>query len=336
MLESLAAALADRYTIEREIGAGGMGTVYLARELKHDRQVALKVLRPEIASHLGVVRFLNEVKVTAKLDHPHILTLIDSGEADEFLWYVQPFVRGESLRAKLDREKQLSIEEAVAITRQVASALEHAHQRGVIHRDIKPANILIHEGEAMVADFGIALAVTEAEIGDHRFTFVNQNIRRLDVAMNHAALVRVLERAGDLPGDGHRFFDAELLLAIELGPERFAPHEGLDVPQELIGLAGVDQREDVRMIEPRGDLHFIEKSDDAEVRGDFWAQNLERDLAVVLQLAREVHCPHAAGPDFAFDRVPIGKCCGQGFLHSLASLRGWAPAAPYYIRTIPR
>ena len=168
MLESLAAALADRYTIEREIGAGGMGTVYLARELKHDRQVALKVLRPEIASHLGVVRFLNEVKVTAKLDHPHILTLIDSGEADQFLWYVQPYVRGESLRAKLDREKQLSIEEAVAIAKQIASALNHAHQKGVIHRDIKPANILIHEGEAMVADFGIALAVTEAS--DSRMT----------------------------------------------------------------------------------------------------------------------------------------------------------------------
>ena len=162
MEQKLAAALADRYTIEREIGSGGMGTVYLARELKHDRQVALKVLRPEIASHLGVVRFLNEVKVTARLDHPHILTLIDSGESDEFLWYVQPFVRGESLRAKLDRERQLSIEEAVAIARQVASALHHAHQKGIIHRDIKPANILIHEGEAMVADFGIALAVSEA------------------------------------------------------------------------------------------------------------------------------------------------------------------------------
>jgi serine/threonine-protein kinase len=135
MLESLAAALADRYTIGRELGAGGMGTVYLARELKHDREVALKVLRPEIASHIGVVRFFNEVKITAKLDHPHILTLIDSGESGDFLWYVQPFVRGESLRAKLDREKQLSIEEAVAIARQVAGALDHAHQRGVVHRD---------------------------------------------------------------------------------------------------------------------------------------------------------------------------------------------------------
>jgi len=166
--QALFALLADRYVMERQIGAGGMGTVFLARELKHDRQVALKVLSPEIASHLGVVRFLNEVKITAKLDHPHILTLIDSGQSDDFLWYVQPFVRGESLRAKLDREGQLPLEEALAITRQVASALHHAHQKSVIHRDIKPANILIHEGEAMVADFGIALAVTEAS--DSRMT----------------------------------------------------------------------------------------------------------------------------------------------------------------------
>src|ERR1700752_2983237 len=168
MEQAVAAALADRYTIVREIGSGGMGTVYLAKELKHDREVALKVLRPEIASHMGALRFLNEVKITARLDHPHILTLIDSGEADEFLWYVQPFVRGESLRAKLDRERQLSIDEAVSLARQVLSALEHAHQRGVVHRDIKPANILIHEGEAMVADFGIALAVSEAS--DSRLT----------------------------------------------------------------------------------------------------------------------------------------------------------------------
>ena len=168
MEQGIAAALADRYTIVREIGSGGMGTVYLAKELKHDREVALKVLRPEIASHMGSLRFLNEVKITARLDHPHILTLIDSGEADEYLWYVQPFVRGESLRAKLDRERQLSIDEAVSLARQVLSALEHAHQRGVVHRDIKPANILIHEGEAMVADFGIALAVSEAS--DSRLT----------------------------------------------------------------------------------------------------------------------------------------------------------------------
>src|SRR5713101_8009531 len=158
----LTTALAGRYAIERELGAGGMATVYLARDLKHDRDVALKVLRPELAAVLGAERFLQEIHISARLDHPHILTLIDSGECNGFLWYVLPYVRGESLREKLTREKQLSLEEAVRIATQVASALDYAHRHGVVHRDIKPDNILLHEGEAVVADFGIALAVREA------------------------------------------------------------------------------------------------------------------------------------------------------------------------------
>src|SRR2546428_3780163 len=158
----LTTALVGRYAIERELGAGGMATVYLARDLKHDRDVALKVLRPELAAVLGAERFLQEIRISARLDHPHILTLIDSGESDGFVWYVLPYVRGESLREKLTREQQLSIEEAVRIATQVASALDYAHHHGVIHRDIKPENILLHEGEAVVADFGIALAVREA------------------------------------------------------------------------------------------------------------------------------------------------------------------------------
>jgi TolB-like protein/Tfp pilus assembly protein PilF len=158
----LIAALAGRYAIERELGAGGMATVHLARDLKHDRNVALKVLRPNIAAALGAERFLQEIHISARLDHPHILTLIDSGETDGFVWYVLPYVRGESLRDKLTREKQLSIAEVVRIATQVASALDYAHDHGVIHRDIKPENILLHEGEAVVADFGIALAVREA------------------------------------------------------------------------------------------------------------------------------------------------------------------------------
>ena len=158
----LAAALARRYAIERQLGAGGMATVYLARDLKHDREIALKVLRPEIAAALGAERFLREIQISAKLDHPHILTLIDSGAAAGFLYYVLPYVRGESLRDKLDREKQLGIAEALAITTQVASALDYAHRQGVVHRDIKPENILLREGEAVVADFGLALAVREA------------------------------------------------------------------------------------------------------------------------------------------------------------------------------
>ncbi len=164
----LKVALADRYTIERELGAGGMATVYLARDMKHDRPVALKVLRPELAAVLGAERFLREIRLTAQLQHPHILTLIESGEADGFLYYVMPFVEGESLRDHLRREGQLPLDEALRITRVVASALDFAHGHGVIHRDIKPENIMLHEGEPMVADFGIALAVSTA--GQERLT----------------------------------------------------------------------------------------------------------------------------------------------------------------------
>ena len=145
-----------------------MATVYLAQDLKHDREVAIKILRPQLAAVLGPERFLAEIKITARLDHPHILTLIDSGASDGVLYYVLPFVRGESLRTKLNREKQLGLEEALAITKQVASALDYAHHHGVIHRDIKPENILLHEGEAVLTDFGIALAVKEA--GGNRLT----------------------------------------------------------------------------------------------------------------------------------------------------------------------
>src|SRR5438445_389769 len=160
--DRLRIGLAGRYTIERELGAGGMATVYLAHDVKHRRMVAIKVLRPELASLLGPDRFLREVEVAAKLNHPHILALYDSGEAEGFLFYVMPYIKGESLRQKLEREKQLSIEEALGVTRQVASALGYAHAHDVIHRDVKPENILLHEGEAMVADFGIALAVSAA------------------------------------------------------------------------------------------------------------------------------------------------------------------------------
>ena len=161
-------ALRDRYVLERELGRGGMATVYLARDLKHGRMVALKVMRPEIAQAIGPERFLHEIRITSRLDHPHILTLIDSGESDGYLWYVLPYVRGESLRAKLEREKQLPVEETIRIATQVAAALDYAHRQGIIHRDIKPENILLHEGEAVVTDFGIALAVREA--GGERLT----------------------------------------------------------------------------------------------------------------------------------------------------------------------
>jgi serine/threonine-protein kinase len=161
-LQRLTAALADRYAIEQELGAGGMANVYLAEDLKHHRKVAVKVLRPALAAVIGAERFLHEIEVTAHLQHPHILPLFDSGEADGFLYYVMPHVEGESLRDRLRRETQLGLEEAVAITKAVASALDYAHRHDVIHRDIKPENILLQDGQPVVADFGIALAVTAA------------------------------------------------------------------------------------------------------------------------------------------------------------------------------
>ncbi len=161
-LDRLTVALADRYTIERELGAGGMATVYLAEDVKHHRKVAVKVLRPELAAVLGAERFVQEIETTANLQHPHILPLFDSGEADGFLYYVMPFIDGESLRDKLDRETQLGVEEAVRIATDVAGALGYAHRHDVIHRDIKPENILLHDGRPVVADFGIALAVSAA------------------------------------------------------------------------------------------------------------------------------------------------------------------------------
>ena len=167
-ITQLHTALAERYRIERELGAGGMATVYLAEDIKHARKVAVKVLHPDLAAALGAERFLAEIKTTANLQHPHILSLHDSGEADGFLFYVMPFVDGESLRDRLSREKQLPFEDALRIAREVADALAYAHAHGVIHRDIKPENILLQSGHALVADFGIALAVQQA--GGQRMT----------------------------------------------------------------------------------------------------------------------------------------------------------------------
>jgi serine/threonine-protein kinase len=168
MIDRLNEALEGRYQVERQIGQGGMATVYLADDLKHERQVALKVLKPELAAMVGGDRFLTEIKTTANLQHPHLLPLFDSGEADGFFFYVMPYVQGETLRDRLDREKQLPVEEGVRIAVAVAAAMGHAHRQGVVHRDIKPANILFQDGEPVVSDFGIAIAVGAA--GGDRLT----------------------------------------------------------------------------------------------------------------------------------------------------------------------
>src|SRR5688500_16943114 len=166
--EQLNNALSGRYTIDRLIGEGGMATVYLARDVRHQRKVALKVLRPDLGAVLGVDRFLSEIEVTANLQHPNLLPLFDSGAAGDLLFYVMPYIEGESLRARLDREKQLPVDEAVRMATAIASALDYAHRHGVIHRDLKPENIMLHEGQPLVADFGIALAVSNA--GGNRIT----------------------------------------------------------------------------------------------------------------------------------------------------------------------
>jgi serine/threonine protein kinase/tetratricopeptide (TPR) repeat protein len=162
VLDRLRNALSQSYAIDRELGRGGMATVYLAQDSKHDRLVALKVLHPDLAASLGPDRFLREIKLAAKLNHPHILGLHDSGEAEGFLYYVMPYIEGESLRERLDRIQQFSVDEAVHHGRALASALDYAHRHGIVHRDIKPENVMLYEGEAMVMDFGIAKALSSA------------------------------------------------------------------------------------------------------------------------------------------------------------------------------
>ncbi len=157
-----------RYAIEHKLCKGGMATVFLADDIKHERKVALKVLKPELTAVVGAERFLSEIKVTANLQHPHILPLFDSGEADSFLFYVMPYVEGETLQERINRDKQLPIDEALGIATAIANALQTAHDAGIVHRDIKPANILLSRGEPLVADFGIALAVGAA--GGNRLT----------------------------------------------------------------------------------------------------------------------------------------------------------------------
>lgn len=200
-LEALRAALADRYDVERELGSGGMATVYLARDRKHERQVAIKVLHPELAETLGAARFLREVTIAANLTHPHILPLHDSGEADGLLYYVMPYIEGESLRNKLFRDGKLPVQEAARLLWQVADALSYAHSRGIVHRDIKPDNVLLSGRNVMIADFGIARAVSQAS--DAGATAGSPDLTKLGVSIGTPAYMPPEQAAGELNID-HR------------------------------------------------------------------------------------------------------------------------------------
>src|ERR1700741_1974125 len=161
--ELLKSTLADRYTIERKIGSGGMANVFVAHDVRHNRKVAIKIMHPELAMRIGIERFLREIETTAKLQHPHILPLFDSGAVEGTVFYVMPYVEGESLRARLKREHQLPLAAVLRITHEIASGIGYAHRHGVVHRDIKPDNVLFQDGQAVVADFGIALPKKEEQ-----------------------------------------------------------------------------------------------------------------------------------------------------------------------------
>ncbi len=238
-IDRLKAALSDRYAIERELGAGGMATVYLAEDLKHRRQVAIKVLHPDLAASIGVKRFVREIEIAANLTHPHILPLFDSGEADGFLYYVMPLVEGESLRDRLLRDKKLSVPDAVRITDQVAAALSYAHERGVIHRDIKPENILCTGNQAVVADFGIARAVEVAG---------GETLTGTGIAIGTPAYMSPEQAAGDSNIDGRSDVYALGCVVYEMVSGR-TPFEGA-TPRALLAKHAVDTAPSLRTLDP--------------------------------------------------------------------------------------
>ena len=194
-IEQINARLPERYRVERQVGAGGMATIYLAHDLKHDRRVALKILNDELSATVGAERFLREVRFAARLTHPHILPLYDSGSVDELLYYVMPYVQGESLRDRLTREGRLPVAEALRLTAELGEALAYAHREGIVHRDIKPDNILLSEGHAVVADFGIARAI---DAGDQRLTGTGIAIGTPDYMSPEQAAGERVDGRGDI------------------------------------------------------------------------------------------------------------------------------------------
>jgi serine/threonine protein kinase len=247
-IERLKTALADRYKIDREIGSGGMATVYLAEDVKHKRKVAVKVLRPEIASALGAERFVREIEIAANLSHPLILPLHDSGDADGSLFYVMPYVEGESLRERIDREGKLPLDDVVRLTENVAAALSHAHQQGIVHRDVKPENILLTGGTAVVADFGIARAVTVA--GGTKLT-------ETGVAVGTPAYMSPEQAFGDANIDGRCDVYALGCVVYEMASGR-TPFDA-PTPQALLAKHAVDTPRSLRTVDSEIPL-FVDRA----------------------------------------------------------------------------
>jgi formylglycine-generating enzyme required for sulfatase activity/dienelactone hydrolase len=287
LIERLRQALADRYAIERELGRGGMGTVYLAQDVRHRRPVAIKVLNPELARSLGAERFLREIEVTANLNHPHILPLHDSGEADGLLYYVMPYVEGETLRARLNREGQLTLDDALRITRDVAAALHHAHGHGVVHRDIKPENVLLSAGEAVVADFGIARAVSEA--GEGRLT-------ETGISVGTPAYMSPEQASGDQQIDGRTDIYALGCMLYEMlsGGEPYAASS----PQAVLAR---------KLTEPAPRISVVRQAMPAAV-----------DAALTKALAREPDERYATAEQFA-EALPMPGTAGELGLRWVAS-----------------
>ena len=311
LLDRVKSALADRYRIERELGSGGMATVYLAQDLKHERRVAVKVLRPELAAALGPDRFHREIKIAANLHHPHILPLYDSGEADGFLYYVMPYEEGQSLRDRLAHEGELPITEAVRILRDVADALAHAHKHGVVHRDIKPDNVLLSERHALVTDFGVAKAVSEAT--------GTQQLTTEGVALGTPAYMSPEQAAADRRIDHRADIYAVGALAYELLTGR-PPFVGTS-PQEVLA-AHVTQavepitkhRETVPPALAQLVMRCLEKKP-----ADRWqtAEQLVPQLEALVTPSGGITPTRARpveAPDYELARRahPVGSCAGEG------------------------
>lgn len=319
-LGRLTSALADRYRLEGELGQGGMSTVYLAHDLRHDRRVAVKVLRPELAAVIGAERFLAEIKVTANLQHPHILPLFESGSADGFLYYVMPFIEGETLRDRLERDRQLPVDEAVQVTSSVADALHYAHRHGVVHRDVKPENILVHEGQPLITDFGIALAVTQA---------TGSRLTETGLSLGTPHYMSPEQATGDRQIDGRSDIYALGAVAYEMLAGE-PPHDGPSA-QAVIAKIVTEEPRRLRLLRPSVPAHVeasIHKAlaklpaDRFATAGDF-AQALERPGLVPLLDARGrvVRRPVAVVAGL----LVVGMATGVGAGLTL-SKRGEAPA----------